>query len=771
MSKLEITGKYLREKHRFFGDTPADGDTIIAEIHCSDASGDNPPEASGIVTVKGVVVGEMISGLTYHFYGSWRPYKNKRTGRQEQQFSFTSCVGTEPIDRDAVIGYLSTHGAGHGLGKVRATRLWEKLGEDAVRIARTEPTRVVDELRSTGLRFSERNAVALAASLQADHAVERMKLELTTLVTGRGFPRNIVNTLIQAWGNQAPRIVRRDPYRMLQFVGCGFKRCDSMYLDLGLDPARLKRQAYCAWHSIERNSDGHTWFDWRTPDAFLRSNIGAGGARVDRALELAVRGNVLAQRETDIATGPLSPGGRVRWFAEASKARNEISIAEGVAAAVRQPNFWPGREAIDDMQLSDHQREIAAQTLTSSISILGGSPGTGKTWLVSELVQAMAKRVGLGNILVGAPTGKAAVRVTENLAAKKIDLRARTWHSLLMQLERQGERHFGHKVLIGDEASMLDTDLTAAIMRARARGTMLLLVGDVHQLPPVGHGAPLRDMIAAGVAYGELTEIVRNTGGIVEACAAIRDQHPWGPGDNLHLVDTGDDHLAKAAGIYQQARDAGLNPIWDVQVVTAVNEKSALSRKSLNVALQAMLNNQPGVSGIQFRVGDKVVNSQNGFFKSAMTGVGSGDSGINSGDMDTNDRDEIYVANGELAKVLHVERSGMTVELESPRRRVQVYFGEGGCTWELGYALSVHKSQGSDWPWVVVMLDDYPGARMVCDRSWLYTSISRAKDKCWLVGRKATAARMCRVSKIWHRKTFLRELILRERAGELLVAV
>lgn len=126
---------------------------------------------------------------------------------------------------------------------------------------------------------------------------------------------------------------------------------------------------------------------------------------------------------------------------------------------------------------------------------------------------------------------------------------------------------------------------------------------------------------------------------------------------------------------------------------------------------------------------------------------------------------EVYVANGELGRILEIHESYVIAELESPYRIVKISFAEVN-NWELGYALSVHKSQGSDWPWVVVVLDDYPGARMVCDRSWLYTAISRAKSKCWMVGNRATADRMCRTSKIWHRKTFLRELILRGKAVE-----
>lgn len=436
-------------------------------------------------------------------------------------------------------------------------------------------------------------------------------------------------------------------------------------------------------------------------------------------------------------------------------------------------NFWP--DISRNPKMSDHQRANCMLAMRSHIGILGGSPGVGKTFCLAQIARAIIDDHGLDSICIACPTGKASVRITESLLQNEIDLRSRTIHSILKIGTREASEFnktnpLPFRFVLLDESSMIDTTLAALMMNACSASCHILWTGDVHQLPPVGHGAPLRDLIAAGVAYGELTKIERNSGGIVEACAAIRDGRQWGAGDNLHLVETRTDHLAKVEDIYRQAREQGLDPIRDVQIVTAVNEKSVLSRKLLNVALQRMLNSRPGIQGVEFREGDKVVNNTNGFFKSAMTGVGFGDMDISSGDMDTNDRDEIYVANGELGRVANVERTSMVVELESPVRRIQVYFGEGGCTWELGYALSVHKSQGSDWPWVVVMLDDYPGARMVCDRSWLYTSISRAKDKCWLVGQKSVADRMCRTSKTWHRKTFLRELILRESAAGLLLA-
>jgi ATP-dependent exoDNAse (exonuclease V) alpha subunit len=195
--------------------------------------------------------------------------------------------------------------------------------------------------------------------------------------------------------------------------------------------------------------------------------------------------------------------------------------------------------------------------------------------------------------------------------------------------------------------------------------------------------------------------------------------------------------------------------------------------------LQTELNSNPAVTNSPFRVGDKIVNTKNGFFPSIDYDPADPETA-------TNDRGEVYVANGELAEVLEVDEKLVIARIDSPRRTIKIPRGKQqeaseseagdpisgdentpatGCSWDLGYALSVHKSQGSEWPTVVVMLDNSAGAKMVCDRAWLYTAISRAKDKCVLVGRKSTAERFCRFNKMHHRKTLLKERILLEQAS------
>lgn len=769
---LEITAEYLGERFRF--ENP-DGDVIIGEAHANGTI--NAP-----ITIKGPAdPDELRHRHSYRFYGKWSKYTNRRTGDTEEQFHFQTFVAVQPHNRDGVIAYLRHAGQGFGFGAARAAALWDAFGSDAVRVFREEPERTMHELAVRRLPLAGESYYKMADELWRQQALENCTIDLTDLIAGRGLPKTIARRAIQEFGNLAAAVIRRDPYKLMRFRGCGFKRCDQMYLDLGLPAGRLKRQALSAWYAIASNTNGDTWYPLRTAQNGIRQNIAGAELRIDKAIELATRGKAIDQDRTDGIAGPLAADGGYVWVAESRKSSNEAELAELVADAASEGCDWPSVDSIPN--IDGEQPARLAEALRGPLGILGGSPGTGKTFAAANLIGACISHFGEAAVGIGAPTGKAAVRLTEGLQAYGINLRARTWHSLLgveSSSDRGGwgfkhgkENPLPYKVLIGDESSMNDTDLAAAIFRARPKGTHVLLCGDCNQLPPVGHGAPLRDLIAAGLPYGELREIRRNSGGIVEACAAIRDGQRWDAGDNLQQLECGSPagQIALVDRTLDEAAAAGLDPVWDCQILAAVNAKSPLSRKELNKHLQATLNHRPGVQGQPFRVGDKIVNTKNGYFPVH-------DLDADDAETQTNDRDEVYVANGELAEVLDVSEKLTIAELSSPYRVIKIPRGKAtesddcdapldddsktntGCSWELGYCLSTHKAQGSEFKWAIVLGDDYPGARMVCDRSWLYTSISRAKSKCVLIGRRATFDAMCRKQFMADRKTLLRERIL-----------
>lgn len=787
----EISAIFLRERIRF------DEESVVVECQPTNGTAALFPEnGNGIhnaphqFTIKlKAEADELTPRLTYRFYGHWTTYKNKRTGDEERQFDCKTFVRSQPHGRAGVIAYLLQAGKGNGIGPARATSIWDKFGSDSIRILRESP----DVILAAMPQLTEEQATAASEWLKEEQDLEGCSIELMELLTGRGVPKDTARKAIKEWGNKAAELIKRDPYRLMSFRGVGFRRCDALYLHLGLPPARLRRQALCGWYAIASDTDGHTWYPVQVAMLGIRKQIGGTELQPERAIEMATRlGRLAIDRNGALA---IRESDGMQWVAEGRKAWCESRLAELIVDSHGELTQWP--DAADIEGITDHQRDELQKAIGGGIiGILGGSPGTGKTYTAGKLLAKLIELFGIAQIAVGAPTGKAAVRITEAMQANGIPLRARTWHSLLgigkadsksgnWGFEHHDSNQLPYKVLVGDESSMIDTNLMSSIFRARAVGCHVLLIGDINQLPPVGHGAPLRDLIAAKLPYGELREIKRTKkdSGIAVVCADIRDARSWRANDNVEICEWGSPELQlkQVLQSLQEAKQAGLDPVWDCQVVVAVNEKSKLSRKEINKLLQAQLNCNPPVAGQIFRLGDKIVNTKNHYFPVV-------DFDDRDPDCQANEKGEVYIANGEQARVIAVEEKLVIAELSSPKRTVKIPRGKShdsqddsgdgdnsdkpaatGCSWDLAYGISSHKSQGSEWPLVIVLIDEYPGARMVCDRGWLYTSISRAKQKCILIGKKATADRFCKTQKMGKRKTFLRELIHLKQAERILV--
>jgi exodeoxyribonuclease V alpha subunit len=786
----EITVIYRRER-------PACrwGDTCIIECDPIDqATGEAAPVQSSLsfndlmqaedakrITVKlDCQPDELTQGLSYHLYGRWTTH-----ARHGRQFIAKTFIRSQPHGRAGTIRYLMTTCAGHGVGLATAEKLWKRFQGDAVRILREQPDVAV---AAVGLgHWTEEKAKAAAKELADEVALENTSIDLIDLLGGRGFPKTIAKAVVQEWGNTAAAKIRKNPYLLMRFRGCGFLRTDALYLELGGDPGRLKRQALCAWYAIARDTDGSTWHKPEVAESGIRGKIGGTSVDPIAAMILAKRAGMLTVH-TD-ATGR-------KWIAESRKADNERTIAEHVCEMLKDPAVWPDIATLD---VSDHQREELAKALGASLAIFAGSPGTGKTYSAARLIAAIMAAWGSDEVAVCAPTGKAAVRITEALEGYEIRKTATTIHRLLGVAQRtQGEGWgFVHdetnplpfKFIVVDESSMIDTDLMASLLRACGPGTHVLLVGDIYQLPPVGHGAPLRDLIAAGVPCGELKKIERNWGAIVQACADIRDGRKWqtceeldpDAGQNLKLIPAASGAKAsdEISKLIHKLKSAGVvDPIWGVQVICAVNKKSELSRKDLNARLQRELNaGGQMAAGNPFKVNDKIVCLKNSW----MPVVEDAGQEFNRDALDG----KVFCANGELARVVGVAEKLTTARLDNPARLIKIprgtdnNDGQGdgqgengsgensddsaatstGCQWDLAYAISCHKSQGSEFPVVIVALDEYPGARLICSREWIYTAISRAKLACFLVGKKMIAESMCLTRAISKRKTFLKELI------------
>lgn len=470
--------------------------------------------------------------------------------------------------------------------------------------------------------------------------------------------------------------------------------------------------------------------------------------------------------------------------------------------------LWPDATSIPG--ISDHQREQLSAALRSPVAILTGGPGTGKTFTAAALLSQIIKSIPAWDVAVCAPTGKAAVRLTESLARLNVSLEATTIHRCL-RVSRGGHDGKGwgfqhnetsplpYRVLVVDECSMIDADLMGHLLAACQQGTHILMLGDIGQLPPVGHGAPLRDFldVAASTGFptvGRLTEIRRNAGEGVIACHQIARGLPWRSSNGIDVINGRNlmhrhagnpaESLRTLRGMLLQARSAGIDPVWDCQVLVTVNEKSELGRKSVNRMLQDLLNPlPPGIAEDQakrpFRLNDKVICTSNTLLDLVPADDAGNPQEINSrefaDDPENQSTPREFVANGEIGRVIHVEEKLCHVEIQAPRRTVVVPFSGkkseargdnehagAACDFDLGYAITVHKAQGSSARVVMFLVDDYPGARRVSSRELIFTAFSRFEELLVVIGQRRILDQDCRKVAISKRKTFLRELITEE---------
>ena len=786
----EITAIYVAERHRW---EPREGEpadkptTVVGTIRLVEpietTNDDGELETVETCGVKGPIFpstsASLEEGCSYRFEGRWTIYKNpkNRYAKPERQFVFSSFTPCEPAGKDGVCEYMASvaRSLKVGFGEKRAAAVWERFGVDSLEAIRTRTDDVWTILAALPRLSIPRNSLdALAEELRRRKDREACEVDLLNTVGRRGIPKKSIRALIDRWGNDAARQVRLNCFRAFNGIGgVGFPKLDNLWLSLGGNPRSTKRQALAAWYRVHRSEGGHTWFPRTLAEQAVTSLGGVDGdaAKALRAARIAGRTAELITRgpsgpvvdsvtawEYEQSGGTAVPGG-FRWVADGGRAKNERDLAKIAARlSLARPEIWPRVERLQ--RIDDHQRGELRAATAGAFGILGGGPGTGKTFTVAALVGYLRGTIGRESILIGAPTGKAAVRVTEAMLANGVSgVQARTWHSHLAMLERDGADYFPAKVIIGDESSMVDTDLMAEVFRHISPGCHVLLVGDVNQLSPVGHGAPLRDLIRARVAYGCLTEIKRNSGGIVEACAAIREGRVWKTAENLRL------HVAHDAAravdhcldLIQDAARRGLDPLRDVQVITALNDKGELSRRELNRRLQGELNppseDAPIVAGVPFRTDDKLVNGKNG--TALKVDPATKEFLRNTSDYLIS----TYVANGEIGYATQVDGDRMFVQLDSGCEIAVKFRTEDGkaandsnvdsddaggslSSWDLGYAISCHKSQGSEWREVLTVLDPSYGAKMVCDRAWLYTAISRARDVQHLIGARSTADAM-----------------------------
>lgn len=417
---------------------------------------------------------------------------------------------------------------------------------------------------------------------------------------------------------------------------------------------------------------------------------------------------------------------------------------------------------MNEIQLTDQQQAAIAMVKSSRVSILSGGPGTGKTTATKEIIN-WAESENL-KIVQAAPTGKAAKRLIEST-----NRYASTIHSMLGCTFDNGQFKFIHgknnplpvDLIILDEVSMITCDLMVRVLEAvDIKRTKLLLIGDQDQLPSVGAGAVLRDLLASGaVPHVELDKIHRNTGLIVEACHQIKSGQIYTPRRKLDLSAENPINLIHIECFTPEMALEGLqkimcevipekygfDPVNDIQLISPVNSKGVLSCDSINKILRDRLNPlqidqvfSDEDQNYQFRTGDKVINTKN----CKVTAVGGKTTAI---------------VNGDIGIVQSVSDKIITVLFSDPDREVEILKKEQNLLH--AYCITCHRFQGSEAP--VIIIPVHNQFNYFLSNAWIYTAISRAKSICVTVGTFVTIEKAIRNRVPNNRKTKLKERLIK----------
>ena len=412
------------------------------------------------------------------------------------------------------------------------------------------------------------------------------------------------------------------------------------------------------------------------------------------------------------------------------------------------------------MTLTDEQQQALDMVKSSRISILTGAPGVGKTYTLKAVLEwAESNKM---TVDMASPTGKAARQMYSATGYQ-----ASTIHRLLMpRMGSNGNFVFQHNeknqldidLLVIDEASMITNGLMASVLRATdLKKTKLMIVGDHYQLPSIGAGAVLRDIIASDkIPCTELTQIQRNSGDIVKACHKIKDGKYYKPsakldpdsGLNLRHLEMSSPQLIQQTIkkiVCERMPLRGYDPIADVQVLSPTNQRTILSCEGLNKVLQQKLNPNPAVDGTIFRKNDKVIYTKNEKLK-------------------TPEGSEELIINGDMGKIVEVntKRKHLIVRFDDPERVVVMPLKKNKLL--LAYTITVHRFQGSESPVVVIPI--HSSFNFFINRSWLYTAISRAQSICITVGEFDAVRQAINWEIAAGRRTRLKEKLQKEIGNE-----